>query len=123
MTDIQRIAGNQRTRCWGSAYKDLVWAVGVSDDFSLPFAAQAERAFANVDRVLAEGGSERGRVLSATVILADMADKKAFDEMWTDWVGEDPQGWPQRACHGGALAPGVLIEILTVAARGTGDAA
>ena len=117
MADIQRVAGNVPTRCWGSAYKDLVWAVGVSDDFDLAFREQAVRAFANLDKVLAETGTDKTRILSATVILADMDDKPVLDELWADWVDDDPQAWPQRACHGGSLAPKVLIEILTVAVR------
>ena len=117
MAEIQRVAGNVATRCWGSAYKDLVWAVGVSDDFDLGFREQAVRAFANLDKVLAEAGTEKTRILSATVILNDIDDKPVLDELWAEWVVDYPQGWPQRACHAGTLAPKVLVEVLAVAVR------
>ena len=54
MSDILRIPGNVPSRCWGSAFKDLAWVLGMSDDFSLPFAEQAARAFEALDRGLAK---------------------------------------------------------------------
>ena len=119
MAKIQCLPGNQRTRHWGSAYKDLVWVVGISDDFSLPFKEQASRAYANVDRLLAEAGTDRTQILTVNVILTDLNEKAVFDEMWADWVGDDPQCWPQRSLHRADLAPGVLLEILTLAVRET----
>ena len=121
MAKIQRLAGNQRTRHWGSAYKDLVWVVGISDDFSLPFQEQASRAYANVDRLLAEAGTNRTQILTVNVILTDLNNKAVFDEMWGEWVGDDSQSWPQRSLHRADLAPGVLLEILTLAVRENSD--
>jgi len=31
MVKIERVAGFVPTRSWGSAFKDLVWAIGMSD--------------------------------------------------------------------------------------------
>ncbi len=117
MTDIQRVAGKIKHRCWGSAYKDLVFAVGMTDDFGIPFREQAERSFKHLDAVLAEAHTNKARILSATVLLADIGNKSEFDEMWAEWVGEDPQAWPQRTCHGVDLAANNQVEILVVAAR------
>lgn len=58
MTDIQRVAGKISHRCWGSAFKDLVFAVGMTDDFGLPFREQAERALRHLDGVLADIGDK-----------------------------------------------------------------
>ena len=117
MTGIQRISGKIKHRCWGSAYKDLVFAVGITDDFDLPFRQQSERSFKHLDAVLAEAETDKTRILSATVLLADIGNKSEFDEMWAQWIGEDPQGWPQRSCHGVVLAADNQVEILVVAAR------
>ena len=35
MDEIERVAGFVPTRSWGSAFKDLVWAIGMSDDLTL----------------------------------------------------------------------------------------
>ena len=37
MTEITRIPGNVPSRCWGSAYRDFAWVLGMSDDFDLDF--------------------------------------------------------------------------------------
>ena len=59
MSDILRIPGNVPTRSWGSAWKGFVWALGMSDDFSLDFEEQAKRAFDALDRGLAAAGTDR----------------------------------------------------------------
>lgn len=55
-----------------------MFAVGTTDDFALPLREQAERALRHLDGVLAEAGSDRSRILSATVLLADIGDKGEF---------------------------------------------
>lgn len=118
MFPIQRVPGNVPTRSWGTAYRDLVWALGMSDDFTLDFEGQAARAFANLDEVLAAAGADRTRLLSVQVYLHDVnACKPAFDEMWAAWIGDDPQHWPMRSCVQVAFAGGNKIELLAVAAR------
>ena len=49
MDEIERVAGFVPTRSWGSAFKDLVWAIGMSDDLSLPAEQLIKRAFKNLD--------------------------------------------------------------------------
>ena len=117
MANIDRVAGNVPTRCWGSAYKDLVWALGMSDDFSIPVQEQAARAFANLDKVLAEAGTGKTRLISVTVILGDIDNKPMVDKIWADWIGNDPAHWPERSCHGVSLAAGNQIELRAVAVR------
>ena len=118
MSEIQRIPGNVPTRCWGSAYKDLVWALGMSDDFSLPFEAQAKRAFDGLDRGLAQAGTDKTRLISVQVYLYDVAGKKAeFDEMWARWIGDDEAHWPMRSCVQVTFAGNNMIEMLAVAVR------
>ena len=117
MTDIQRIPGNVPTRHWGSAYKDLVWALGMSDDFTLSFEGQAKRAFEALDRGLTEAGTDRTRLLNVQVYLYDIEQKPAFDVMWADWVGDNPQHWPARSCVQVTFAANNMIELIAVAAR------
>ena len=123
MFPIQRVPGNVPTRSWGSAYRDLVCALGMSDDFTLDFEGQAVRAFANLDAVLAAAGTDRTRLLSVQVYLHDVnACKPSFDEKWAAWIGDEPQNWPMRSCVQVAFAGGNKIELLAVAARREADA-
>ena len=118
MSDIQRIPGNVPSRSWGSAYKDLVWVLGMSDDFTLSFEEQARRAFDALDRGLSQAASNRSRLISVQVYLYDIGRKADFDKMWSRWIGDDPQGWPMRSCVEVTFAGGNKVELIAVAARG-----
>ena len=89
----------------------------MSDDFSLPVEAQAVRAFENLDRVLADLGTDKTRIVSATVILGNIENKPITDKIWAKWIGDDPDHWPERSCHGVVLHAGNEIEIRVVAVR------
>ena len=76
---------------------------------------QTANALAKIDRLLAEAGGDKSKLLQATVYLSDIADKAAMDAIWVDWIGP-ASNWPQRACVGVQLAPGDLVEIVITAA-------
>lgn len=117
MVDIQRVPGFVPTRSWGSAYKDLVWAIGMSDDLSLPAEEQVHRAFENLDKVLAQAGTNKDNLISVTVMLGDINNKPLMDEVWANWISDDPACWPERSCFGVELHAGNCIEVRVVAVR------
>ena len=114
---IKRVPGVAEGRSSGSGFGALAFAVATSEDKSPSLAEQARRSFAKLDRVLAELGTDKRHLLSATVYLADLNQKPIFDAEWRRWIDADPQRWPQRACVGAALAGDALVEIVVVAAR------
>lgn len=76
---------------------------------------QTRTVLAEIDRLLAKAGSNKSRILQATVWLADMTDFAAMNEVWESWV--DPQNPPARATGEVKLAgPDYKIEIIIVAA-------
>ena len=66
---------------------------------------------------LADLGTDKTRILSATVILGDIENKPMADKVWADWMGDNPDHWPERSCHGVDLHAGNAIEIRVVAVR------
>ncbi|WP_428248835.1 RidA family protein [Ferrovibrio sp.] len=102
--------GRSRT----TVYNGLVFTVATADTYELDMARQTREALANLDRQLAEAGTGKSRLLSATVYLIDMAQKPAMNAVWLDWV--DHANPPQRACIGASLEEGDMIEIVAVAA-------
>ena len=78
---------------------------------------QTRATLEQLDRNLADAGSDKSRLLSATVYLTDIGTKADMDAAWNAWVGPDPDHWPQRACVEAKLAPGTLVEITVIAAR------
>ena len=78
---------------------------------------QTTEILATVDRLLAEAGSDKTRILSATIYLADIATFGEMNAVWDAWV---PAGHaPARATVEARLAaPAYTVEIACIAARG-----
>ena len=76
---------------------------------------QTKDALAQVERLLAEVGSAKEKILSATIWLADMADFAEMNAVWDAWV--DPANPPTRACGEARLAtPDYHVEVMVIAA-------
>ena len=118
MSGIRRFRGTAVGRNRAVAANGFLWAVAVAEDHTLDVAAQTAQCLASLDRSLAEAGSDRGRIVSAQVFLADIATKPQMDAVWCEWIGGDWRDWPQRACVGAALEDGTLVEIVLVALAG-----
>jgi enamine deaminase RidA (YjgF/YER057c/UK114 family) len=78
--------------------------------------AQTKAVLAQVEDLLARTGSDKSKLLSATIWLADMADFGEMNAVWDAWIGG--QGAPTRATGEAKLAtPEYKVEIIIVAAR------
>lgn len=104
---------------WNSkavVHEGVVYMSGmVADDKSAPMKEQTEQVLARIDRFLAEAGSDKSKILSSVVYLADMSKKDDMNEAWIAWM--DPDNPPARAAVGTVLTPGTLVEIMVIAAR------
>lgn len=115
---IERKSGIYDARSKSSAYKDLVWTVATSSDTSVGIELQTKSALDTIQENLVELGSDKSRIVSAQVYIANMADKQLMDSVWINWLGYNPEHWPQRACLGVYLEGEVLIEVTVTAVRG-----
>jgi enamine deaminase RidA (YjgF/YER057c/UK114 family) len=116
MLPITRLPGSAPGRSRTVIYGNLVFTVATADTYELDMRRQTREALANLDRQLAEAGTDKSRLLSATVYITDMALKPQMNEVWLEWV--DQANPPQRACIGAMLEEGDLIEIVATAATG-----
>jgi len=114
---IERKRGIYNGRNKSSAYKDLVWTVATSSDTSLDIKGQTQLTLETIQNNLVELGSDKTKIVSAQVYIADINSKQSMDLVWCKWFGENPQDWPQRACLGVDLEGEVLIEITVTAVR------
>lgn len=120
MTDfIERRPGRQPGRSRSVTFGPLVWTVANATDAGAGFDEQVAQSLQMLEAHLCEAGSARTHLLSVQVILADLADRPAFDRQWLAWIGQDPAHWPQRACFEAGLAPGLRVELVVVAAPAT----
>jgi len=79
-------------------------------------AEQTRDVLATIDRLLAEAGTDKTRLLSATIYLADMATFAEMNAAWDAWVA--PGATPARATVEAKLAaPDYRVEIACIAAR------
>ena len=93
----------------------MVYLAGqVAEDPSGDITAQARSVLNQIDRLLAEVGSDKTQILSATIYLPSMQDFPQMNAVWDTWV---PQGQtPARATVEAKLAsPAYRIEIQVVA--------
>ena len=111
---ITRIAGASRGRSRAVAHNGLVYAVATDTTSAASIAEQTRRTLAALDEALEDAGSNKTRLLQATVYLKNMATKPEMDAVWCDWIGSQ-DNWPQRACVGADLAGADLIEIVVTA--------
>jgi enamine deaminase RidA (YjgF/YER057c/UK114 family) len=114
--NIERYAGGAVGRTRASAWRDLVFAVATAEEAGDSMAVQTAATLAKLDQNLADAGSSKAAILSATVYVEDISRKTEMDAIWCEWIG-GAENWPQRACVQAGLAAGTLVEITLIAAR------
>ena len=99
-------------------HNDTVYLAG-QVAFDAPGASVADQTkdvLKRIDNLLAQAGTDKSKLLSATIWLTDI---NSFDEMnsvWDAWVS--PGNQPARACVESALAaPQFNVEIGVIAAK------
>ena len=112
---IQRLNPTPR---WSDAtiYQGVIHFVEVPNDTSVDMPAQIRQIFAQAEATLAQCGSDKSRLLSATIYITDVANVAVLNQEWEAWL---PEGCaPSRAClKVELLNPDMLVEIAFVAAR------
>ena len=96
---------------------DLVYLAGhTSDDAAAGVYEQTRDILAQIDAHLAAAGSDKSKILTATIWVSDIRLRANMNEAWTAWA--DPKNLPARACIEAKLAdPRALVEIMVTAAR------
>jgi enamine deaminase RidA (YjgF/YER057c/UK114 family) len=94
---------------------DTIYLAGqVASDSSANITVQTRQVLDTIDELLAETGSDKSRILSAQIWLANIGHYAAMNEVWDEWM---PAGdAPARACIEARLAlPDLLVEIGIIA--------
>jgi len=116
MTDIKRIDPGPRLS-EASIHGDRMYLSGmIPEDTSQDITGQVKQALGEIDSLLAKGGSDKSKILSAVIWLADIGDFAAMNAVWDAWVV--PGHTPARATVQARFNdPKMKIEIMVVAAR------
>jgi len=95
---------------------DTVYTLGVTGDPVGDVKAQTKQTLERIDRLLKAAGTDKSKLLTAQVWLADMKLFHDHNSVWNEWV--DQNNPPVRACVGAELwKPGLLVEIMVTAAK------
>ncbi len=113
---LQRINPGNRL-CDATIHNGVAYLAGqIPEDASLPIAAQTQSVLDQIDTVLAQAGSDKAHILSATIYLSSMGDFAAMNAVWDAWIGSTGIG-PARATVEARLArPEIKVEIMVMAA-------
>ena len=86
-----------------------------ADNRDATMKGQTEEVLGKIDGLLKLAGTDKSRLLSAVVYVADMRLKPQMDEAWLAWV--DPKNPPARATVETRLGSAdTLVEIMVTAA-------
>lgn len=115
MSDIEKYESNQ-VLSEVSVFNGVVYLAGqVPNDDTLDIAGQSQEVFDNIDKQLAQAGTDKSRLLSAQVFLKNLEDFDEFNEMWIEWLKDVIP--PTRATVQAQLVnPNWLIEVVVTAA-------
>ena len=87
----------------------------VPDDTSQDITGQTQQVLAKIDRLLAQVGSDKTKILSAQVFIADMGEFAGMNAAWDRWLAAGQA--PARATIEAKLAnPAYKVEIMCIAA-------
>ena len=115
MSDIIRLEKGPRMS-QSVSYGGIVWLAGQVGTAGASVTQQTRDILAKIDKLLADSGSDKSRLLQAVIWLADMKDFAEMNAVWDTWV--DPANPPARACGEAKLAtPDYTVEIIVVAAK------
>ena len=98
-------------------HNNTIYLAGqVAEDPSLDATGQTKQVLSAVDKLLAEAGSDKSKILSTTIYIASMADFPAMNAVWDAWVVAGAT--PPRATVEATLAkPAYKVEIQLIAAQ------
>ena len=114
MSEIKRIGVGARMS-EAVAYNGIVWLAGQVGNPGESVTEQTKTCLAEVDRILAAAGTDKARILSVQIWLADISTFGEMNAVWEAWI--DPKNPPARATSEAALAtPDYKVEIIVTAA-------
>ena len=98
-------------------HNGVVYVCGLTaDNRAASMKEQTAEILAKIDAALQKAGTNKSRLLTATVYVSDMSKKEEMNQAWIAWM--DANNPPTRATVGTVLGtPDTLVEIVVSAAK------
>ncbi len=115
MASIQRFHVGPRLSETAVHNGTIYLAGQVADDLSQDIRGQTAQVLGMVERLLAEAGGDKSRILMAQIFLSDITDIDAMNEVWDAWIpaGQTP---PRATVQAQMAKQGYKIEIVVTGA-------
>jgi len=115
MSSIKRVNVAKRLSDM-AVYNGVAYLAGqVPDDATLDITGQTAQVLATVDKLLAEAGTDKSRILMAQIFITNMKEFDGMNKAWDAWVADGNA--PPRATVEARLAnPDYKVEIVVTAA-------
>ena len=116
MTIQRHEVGARMSKC--VVHGDTVYLAGIvaNEPKGRSVTEQTKDIVAQIDGLLAKAGSDKSKLLTATIYITDMANFAEMNAVWDAWVS--PGNTPARATVEAKLAtPDYKVEIMVVAAK------
>src|SRR5207247_5421885 len=116
LMSINRIQPGKRLSA-AVVHGDTIYIAGqIASDAATDVKGQTQQILKKFDELLAAAGSNKSKLLSATIWLADMRYFDDMNSVWDSWM--DPANPPARATVEARLAaPKYFVEIAGIAAK------
>ena len=100
--------------CDASVYNGIAFLAGQVGTSGASVTQQTQEILDQIDALLARVGSDKSKLLQATIWLSDMRDAEEMNKVWGAWL---PKGTaPARCCGGVQLHDsGTKVEIIVTA--------
>jgi enamine deaminase RidA (YjgF/YER057c/UK114 family) len=114
--DIQRLHVG-KTLSEVAIHNGTIYLAGqIADDATRDIAGQTREVLGHIDRLLAEAGSDKTRILMCQIFISDLQNFSAMNAVWNEWVADGHS--PPRATVQASLAkPEWLVEMVVTAAQ------
>ena len=97
----------------------IIWLSGqISPEAGVDTAAQTKARLAKIDELLAATGVTRDAICFAQVLLDDINDFSAMNEVYSEWLGDMDVPPARAAFEAAALPRGAKVEIVVQAIKG-----
>ena len=114
MSDITRIESGARMS-QAVVHNGIAYLAGQVGAEGASVTEQTEAVLASVDRLLSEAGTDKTKLLTAQIWVADITDFAEMNAVWDAWVapGCAPARWTGEAK---LATPGFKVEVIVTAA-------
>ncbi len=99
-----------------AVHNGTVYLAGqIAEDTTQNIGGQTREVLGHIDRLLAEAGSDKSRILMCQIYLADLKDFTEMNAAWDEWV-VDGHAPPRATVQAQLAKPEWLVEIVVTAA-------